>query len=391
MNHPTHTSAVPGDMAGLDPERDLADAPNTIRSRALAHGDRVFRRLTTSEGVEVALPVAPLPARAWAWLTDAVCIFVLIAMFWIGAAIIADLGLPGLAMSLMFVSAFFIRNFYFVFFETRHQGRTPGKRLCGLRVVDRHGRPLRVEAVFVRNVTRDLETILPLVVLLQPEALFPDAPAWGQLVSGLWLFVALVFPLFNRERLRIGDLLAGTFVTPMRRHVPLQDDPAIGTWMRVRNERPVFSFSHEQLDQYGIFELQLIEGVLIESNQRRNAPAAPPKRGRKQPAPQTDPLELLCSTIRTKIGWAPRPGEPPLQSWQFVYDFYAALRARHERRLLLGQRQPFKREGQLAAQRARPSLVVQRHSGMLEAVRAPTAADATTTAADAPAADARPS
>jgi uncharacterized RDD family membrane protein YckC len=40
---------------------------------------------------------------------------------------------------------------YHVYLETRHQGRTPGKRGAGLRVIDGRGLPLTVEQPFLRT------------------------------------------------------------------------------------------------------------------------------------------------------------------------------------------------------------------------------------------------
>ena len=43
--------------------------------------------------------------------------------------------------------AFMIRNLYFVTFELAWRGATPGKRMVGLRVIDRAGGPLQPSAV----------------------------------------------------------------------------------------------------------------------------------------------------------------------------------------------------------------------------------------------------
>src|SRR5262249_3304532 len=108
------------------------------------------------------------------------------------------------------LAAFFLAQFYFTFFEMRWQGQTPGKRSVGIRVVDRRRGPLRADAVFGRNFLRQLELFVPLAVLGNSEGLWPDAPAWARAASCVWLFVVLLLPLWNRQRLRIGDLVAGT-------------------------------------------------------------------------------------------------------------------------------------------------------------------------------------
>jgi hypothetical protein len=77
---------------------------------------------------------------------------------------------------------------YHVYFEVRHQGRSPGKRICGLRVVDSRGLPISFQQSFVRNIVRVVDS----------------APAFygaGALVS-----------LFDRHARRLGDIAADTLV-----------------------------------------------------------------------------------------------------------------------------------------------------------------------------------
>ena len=72
--------------------------------------------------------------------------------------------------------SFALRSFYFIFFELRWQGATPGKRALGLRVIDRKGGRLKPEAVFARNLMREVEMFLPISLL------------WVIVVAG-WLFM----------------------------------------------------------------------------------------------------------------------------------------------------------------------------------------------------------
>src|SRR5207237_830038 len=68
------------------------------------------------------------------------------------------------------------------------QGRSPGKRMCGLRVVDSRGLPISFQQTFVRNIVRVLD-FAPLF--------------YG--IGGLCC-------LFDRHRRRLGDLVADTLV-----------------------------------------------------------------------------------------------------------------------------------------------------------------------------------
>jgi uncharacterized RDD family membrane protein YckC len=102
-----------------------------------------------------------------------------------------------------------VRNLYFIHFELSWYGATPGKRIVGIRVIDRRGGPLLPSAVIARNLTREVEIFIPLGVLISASAAAKSG-AWEYLVLGAWLacFAGLIF--FNRDRMRAGDLIAGT-------------------------------------------------------------------------------------------------------------------------------------------------------------------------------------
>jgi uncharacterized RDD family membrane protein YckC len=159
----------------------------------------------------------------------------------------------GVGLAAGLVAFFLLRTFYFTWFECRPAGATPGKRLLGLRVIDAHGGTLTPEAVFTRNFMREIELFAPLALALGPEAVLPGHPGWVRLAGSAWLFVFSAMPLFNRDRLRVGDLVAGTLVVRAPRAVLLEDlsaAPARGP----RASAPL-AFSPAQLDLYGIREL----------------------------------------------------------------------------------------------------------------------------------------
>src|SRR5439155_6415151 len=115
------------------------------------------------------------------------------------------------------------------------------------------------------------------------------------------------FLLFNRDRMRIGDLLAGTWVieAPRRALVESLSD-------RRDAAAAAFRFSKAQLEAYGIAELQKLEEVL-----RGDNPSA---------------LQTVAEAIQKKIGWKARIPEPR----PFLIAYYDDLKAHLERKLLLG-------------------------------------------------------
>ena len=187
--------------------------------------------------------------------------------------------------------------------------------------------PSSVGAVLARNLTRDLEIFLPLAALLAPEALIPGAPGWAGIVALLWLFVFAAMPLFNQDRLRCGDMIAGTLV--VRAPVPVLL-PDLADRADTRPRRPVaepeIAFTREQLDIYGIHELQVLEDLL-----HRAAEGTLDSRI----------LEDVGEKIKRKIDW-------PRERWnvptlRFLEAFYAAQRGRLENRLLFGERRERRR------------------------------------------------
>ena len=105
--------------------------------------------------------------------------------------------------------AFFLRNFYFMVFEMGPKAATPGKMLMKIRVANRLGGHLKANAVFARNAMRELEFFLPLAFVFSPKQ---GVEGWLTLFGLMWSFIFLLFPLFNKDGLRAGDLIAGTWV-----------------------------------------------------------------------------------------------------------------------------------------------------------------------------------
>jgi uncharacterized RDD family membrane protein YckC len=293
-----------------------------LRFRQADDAKRV-REIVTPEGIPLRFTQARAGDRAAAFLLDTAIQFA--ALFAIVLLVeLAVGGRPDWLTSLAILLEFVIVNFYFAFFEVRWQGATPGKRLTGIRVIDARGGQLETSAVLARNLIRYLEVWLPLALLVAPRRLWPGAPGWVLVVAAAWAGVFMFMPLFNRDRLRIGDLVAGTRVV-MRPKIALLPDlaaeaaPAPAPRGAAPKASATYVFDEQQLSVYGIYELQVLEGAL---------------RGNAWDAGYAATIATISEKIRAKIKYAPAVADDE----RFLRDFYAALRAHLEQHMLFGRR-----------------------------------------------------
>jgi uncharacterized RDD family membrane protein YckC len=262
------------------------------------------RELVTPEGVDLRVVLADAGERASGFLLDVVFIVVALVVMTVLAVLlgIATGWVLGEFIGVLWVLGFFfLRVFYFTFFEMTPRAATPGKRIVGLRVAKRDGGSLTADAIFVRNAMRELEIFLPLTFFAtQVQAV----DAWISICAIIWCGIFALFPLFNRDRLRIGDIVAGTWVVHVPKRVLAPDLAA---------QPSSIAFSRQALDAYGIRELSVLEDVL----RRRDKPT----------------MEAVASRIRAKIGV-----QDSLPDAEFLQAYYTALRGRLEQRLLFGRR-----------------------------------------------------
>lgn len=262
--------------------------------------------LVTPEHVPIRLELGDIAARATAVMLDFFILLASVLLVWIVALVVVPE--DDIASAIAIVASFLIRNFYFAGLELRLQGQTIGKKVLGLQVVARDGGPLTAEMVVARNLTRELELFIPLLVMMMPAAL-GDIPVVAQLATFAWMGVLLVFPLFNHHRARVGDLLGGTVVVRTPRSTLLRD--------LIERDRPSrYTFTDAQLDLYGIRELQVLEQILRDRLH--------------DPALLEDVARRICLKLEITDEVKPRP---------FLEAFYAAQRARLEQKMIMGKRQ----------------------------------------------------
>src|SRR4029077_9705402 len=171
-------------------------------ARFLEGVPRNRREIITPEGVLLPVDLADHGERAVALIIDLFIWMCMTALLYVAiiAVLVEGKGVE-IAVTLILFIAFIVRNLYFVYFELAWQGATPGKRINGLRVIDRRGGPLTPSAVFARNLTREVELFLPAGVMLSLGA---GANQWERLALLAWLGLFTALPLFNRDRMRGG-------------------------------------------------------------------------------------------------------------------------------------------------------------------------------------------
>ena len=276
-------------------------------ARETAPPERV-RELITPEGIDLQLRLAEVSERATAFLIDgAIIVGMLIGMTLLSFLIMVSVGGSSfeITMIIWMLVSFFLRNFYFMAFELTPRGATPGKRALGLRVATRNGEPLGFDAIFARNAMRELELFVPLSFLLVYGR---QIGGWGALAGLVWCAVFVFFPLFNRDRLRIGDFVAGTWVIRAPKRA-LELDLAAG------ERANGIVITQAEADVYGVRELSVLEDVL-----RRKDEAT---------------MQAVAARIRAKIQRTRATGET---DQAFLEAYYVALRTRLEGRMLFGHR-----------------------------------------------------
>ncbi len=292
--------------------------------RLLGSGrDRV---LITPEGIVLPITLASKGARAGALFMDLafvtllqIATTVLLAsiafgglaqMFEVGGSG-GGLGAIEFLLVIWTVAMFLFRNAYFLFFELGPRGATPGKRIAGIRVAARDGGRLSVEMVIARNLLRDIELFLPLVFIASASE---EGSGAAGLAAAAWFMVFALFPFWNRDRLRAGDIVAGTWVVeqPKRKLEAMMS--AAQAQVGDAEVQHAFRFTDRELDVYGEYELQTLERVLREN--RRES------------------LQKVQQTIAAKINRSDGHG----QERAFLDAYYNQLRARLETGMRMGTR-----------------------------------------------------
>ncbi len=193
----------------------------------------------TPEHVRLNYALADLGARAAALAIDLLIStlgLALIGMAFRYAGLLDDL-LESLGSTILIFAIFFVQWGYFILFEGVGGGRTPGKRVIGLRVIHTGGEPLSFRGAVLRNLIR--------LVDMQPVP------------SGLAGAISIVA---TRRAQRLGDLVAGTIVV---RDVSSGEHLAAGIELQAgRVGRPVLAAEQFDLLAGYMARREGLEGVV---------------------------------------------------------------------------------------------------------------------------------
>ncbi|MFB1050948.1 RDD family protein [Paraliobacillus sp. JSM ZJ581] len=152
--------------------------------------------IRTPEFVSLQFQVAGLGSRAAAFIIDQFILLIVNTILFIGLLLVMDTDFNlfylfdngGLLIAIVII-LFFIINFgYYIFFEFLWGGKTIGKRVIGLRVIQDSGHPMTLLSSVIRNMMRLVDALPSLY------------------------FVGMLLVFLHPKHKRLGDLTAGTIV-----------------------------------------------------------------------------------------------------------------------------------------------------------------------------------
>jgi uncharacterized RDD family membrane protein YckC len=253
-------------------------------------------RVETPEQVEIVYPLAPFGTRIVAALLDYVFLGLAnLILFFVFFALLTTSTEPrdmvGYLIAAFGILSFLLNALYFVGFEVRQQGQTPGKKAVGIRTIMDTGQGVTVGAAVLRNLARVVDN-LPI----------------------LW-----IVPALDRAQRRLGDILAQTLVVRLERERTPRVRIALGDSYAALEQKE-FRFSAELYGRVTVEDLNLLEYFFGESRSVRDVR----KRTRlaRQIAERYQKRLLLADQ-------AERIEEHPVR---FLQEFYLFLRDRYERR-----------------------------------------------------------
>ena len=213
--------------------------------------------IDTPELVSIEMPVAGIGSRFVAllidyliWLIVIIAFVVLIALIDPSLSHFSQIGEKWAKGLFIFIPFLFYWG-YFTLFEAFWNGRTPGKRLAKIRVIQRSGRGISLFEAMTRNLLRLIDQI-----------------------PGIYA-VGVVCIFLNKEHQRLGDIAAGTLVVHERENLNASTPDSSGRTFTVglfdladnsdssagRSQPPTsFEIPANGVQRLGPADLELLEG-----------------------------------------------------------------------------------------------------------------------------------
>lgn len=150
----------------------------------------------TPEYVSLQFSIAGIGSRAAALIVDQLFLILLNGLIFLGLYFLFESDLEFMLLfsdyetiiAVVIVIIFVLNTGYFLFLEYFWGGRTIGKRMLGLRVIQDNGHSITLLSSFIRNFLRIVDSL-------------PSA-----------YFVGMLLAFFHPKHKRLGDLAAGTIV-----------------------------------------------------------------------------------------------------------------------------------------------------------------------------------
>lgn len=241
--------------------------------------------IETPELVAIDMPVAGIGSRFVALFVDyliwlVVIIAYVLLIYYVGPSLSIAGKLPEKWAEAILIALPFVFYWgYFTFFEAFWDGRTPGKRVAKIRVIQRSGRGIGLFESMTRNFLRVVDQI-PLIYAVGVVSIF-----------------------LTRQHQRLGDLAAGTLVVHDREHLNVSSsvdnsrtftsglfENAPATLPRPRE----FEIASSKVQHLGAADLEVLEGFFarrLDFSLETRAKLA----------------ERIASAIRARTGLEPPP------------------------------------------------------------------------------------
>ncbi|MEH7121085.1 RDD family protein [Neobacillus vireti] len=157
--------------------------------------------IKTPEYVAIQFKIAGLGSRAAAFIIDQVLLMLvnvltIVVLFFVmdgmesTSFFLAESSFP---IAVVLIGLFVLNWGYFFFFEFFSGGRTLGKKVVGIRVIQENGHSITLLSSFIRNLVRLIDSL-------------PTA-----------YFLGIIMIFFHPKHKRLGDLVAGTIVVHERK------------------------------------------------------------------------------------------------------------------------------------------------------------------------------